>query len=62
MFFLFYDDVDDWGVILEVCVGAGGDEVAFFVVELFRMYVLYVRKSGWRFDMLNVSEIDGKGV
>jgi aspartyl/glutamyl-tRNA(Asn/Gln) amidotransferase A subunit/peptide chain release factor 1 len=62
LLFLPHDDADDRGAILEVRAGAGGDEAALFAAELFRMYALHARKSGWRFDTLNVSETDGKGV
>ena len=56
------DDADDRGAILEVRAGAGGDEAALFAAELFRMYALHARKSGWRFETLNMSETDGKGI
>jgi len=60
--FLPRDDADDRGAILEVRAGAGGDEAALFASDLFRMYSLHARKRGWRFDVLHVSETDGRGV
>lgn len=60
--FLPRDDADDRGAILEVRAGAGGDEAALFASDLFRMYSLHARKRGWRFDVLNVSETEGRGV
>jgi len=62
MMFLPKDEADDRGAILEVRAGTGGDEAALFAAELFRMYMLHSRKSGWSFQVLNISETDGKGV
>ena len=55
------DDADDAGVILEVRAGAGGDEAALFAADLLRMYEMFARKNGWRFELVatNASETGG---
>ena len=49
------DDADEAGAIVEVRAGAGGDEAALFAQDLLRMYELYARKQGWRFELLSTS-------
>ena len=55
------DEADDSGVILEVRAGAGGDEAALFAADLLRMYEMFARKTGWRFELVaaNASEAGG---
>ena len=55
------DDADDAGIILEVRAGAGGDEAALFAADLLRMYEMFSRKNGWRFELVatNASETGG---
>ncbi len=50
------DAADDGNVILEVRAGTGGDEAALFAGDLFRMYVKYAERRGWRVDVLSASE------
>lgn len=61
-------------VILEIRAGAGGDEAALFVVDLFKMYSGFAQKEGFTSTILNSSptpigglkqvslEISGKNV
>lgn len=56
------DEADDRGVILEVRAGTGGDEAALFAADLWRMYTRYAQESGWRFEMLDVSETEIGGL
>jgi peptide chain release factor 1 len=49
------DPNDEKNVVFEIRAGAGGDEAALFVGELFRLYQKYAEKQGWRVDILSVS-------
>lgn len=67
------DPNDTKNVMFEIRAGAGGDEAALFVGELFRLYQRYSEKQGWRMDILSmnptglggfkeiISEIQGAG-
>jgi len=50
------DPNDDKDVILEVRSAAGGEEAALFAGELFRMYMRYAEKRGWKYELLNSNE------
>lgn len=47
------DPNDDKSVIIEIRGGAGGDEAALFVSNIFRMYVRYAERNRWRVDILS---------
>lgn len=49
------DPNDAKNVVLEVRAGAGGDEAALFVGELFRLYQRYLERQGWRVDLLSAN-------
>ncbi len=49
------DPNDARNVILEIRAGAGGDEAALFVGEIFRMYSRYAEGAGWKVDVLSSS-------
>jgi len=67
------DPNDDKSVIVEVRGAAGGEEAALFAGDLFRMYVRYAERLGWKVEMLSsnatdiggykevIFEINGKG-
>lgn len=55
------DEADEAGAIVEVRAGAGGDEAALFAQDLLRMYELYARKRGWRFELLSASATENGG-
>jgi peptide chain release factor 1 len=67
------DPNDDKNVIVEIRGAAGGEEAALFAGDLFRMYVRYAERMGWKIEMLSsnateiggykevIFEIDGKG-
>lgn len=67
------DPNDDKNVIVEIRGAAGGEEAALFAGDLFRMYVRYAERVGWKVDMMSSSptdiggykevifEIEGKG-
>ncbi len=55
------DPNDDKDVIIEIRGGAGGDEAALFANVLFRMYVRYAERRGWRVEIMdsNPTELGG---
>ena len=55
------DEADEAGAIVEVRAGAGGDEAALFAKDVLRMYELYARRRGWRFESLSVSATENGG-
>ena len=50
------DANDDKDVIVEIRAGAGGDEAALFVADLFRMYSRYAQVKGWAVDIIDGNE------
>jgi peptide chain release factor 1 len=50
------DPNDEKNVIVEIRAGAGGDEAALFAADLYRMYVRYAERKGWKTEMMNVNE------
>ncbi len=50
------DPNDEKNVIVEIRAGAGGDEAALFAADLYRMYVRYAERRGWKTEMMNVNE------
>ena len=55
------DPDDDRNVILEIRAGAGGEEAALFVADLFRMYSMYAERNGFSVELLseNRTELGG---
>ncbi|MEM7124359.1 MAG: peptide chain release factor 1 [Pseudomonadota bacterium] len=56
------DEADKRNAILEVRAGTGGDEAALFAADLLRMYQRYAESRGWRFELLDASEIGIGGI
>ncbi|MCL5116498.1 MAG: peptide chain release factor 1 [Firmicutes bacterium] len=52
------DPNDQKNVIVEIRGGAGGEEAALFAASLFRMYVRYAERQGWRTEVLSSSPTD----
>lgn len=50
------DPHDKSNVFLEIRAGTGGDEAALFAGDLFRMYLRYAERNGWRVEILNQNE------
>ncbi len=50
------DDDDAKNAILEIRAGTGGEEAALFAGNLFRMYQRFAENSGWKFEIVAVSE------
>jgi peptide chain release factor 1 len=55
------DPNDDRNVFLEMRAGAGGDEAAIFVGNLFQTYMRYIEAKGWKTEIMSMSESDFGG-
>ncbi len=68
------DKDDDKNIILELRAGAGGDEAALFVADIFKMYSRYAEQVGWKIEIVSssdgtaggykelIAEVKGEGV
>src|SRR5690606_28444321 len=56
------DPRDAKNVILEIRAGTGGDEAALFAADLWRMYLRYAEKQGWKVEVLSSHEIGVGGL
>lgn len=52
---------DRRGIIMEIRAGTGGEEAALFAADLFRMYVKYAERQGWKVEYFdsNPTELGG---
>ena len=48
-------------VIIEIRAGAGGDEAALFAADLYRMYMRFAEKQGWKAKILDSNTSSLKG-
>ena len=55
------DPNDDKNIYIELRAGAGGDEAAIFVGDLFRTYIKYAENQGWKTEIMNSSESESGG-
>ena len=55
------DPNDEKDIYLEIRAGTGGEEAALFASDLFRTYVRYAEKKGWRVEIVSSSESDTGG-
>lgn len=51
-----YDPNDARNVIMELRQGEGGDESALFAADMFRMYMRYAERRGWKLEVVNANE------
>jgi len=56
------DPRDAKNVILEVRAGTGGEEAALFAAEIFRMYVRFAERRGFKVSVLSESEAEQGGL
>ena len=56
------DAADEKSAIIEIRAGTGGDEAALFARDLFEMYRRFADLSGWRMELLSLSESEIGGV
>ena len=50
------DEEDTKNVIIEIRAGTGGDEASIFVGDLYRMYIKWLEKKGWKTELMTVNE------
>lgn len=50
------DPNDTKNVIIEIRAGTGGDEASIFAGDLYRMYVKYIERKGWKHELTTVNE------
>lgn len=50
------DPRDDKSLVLEIRAGTGGEEAALFAGELFRLYIKYAEKKGFKVDTVEATE------
>ncbi|RUM72414.1 MAG: peptide chain release factor 1 [Sulfurovum sp.] len=50
------DPNDDKDIFLELRAGAGGDESALFVADVFKMYTRYAEQMGWRVEIVSTND------
>ena len=68
------DPNDDKNILLELRAGAGGDEAALFVADVFKMYLRHAELVGWKVEIISssdgtaggykemIAQINGEGV
>lgn len=49
------DPNDTKDVLVEIRAGAGGDEAGLFAAELFRMYMRYAERRGWKTSLISAN-------
>ncbi|OKL40874.1 peptide chain release factor 1 [Pontibacter flavimaris] len=50
------DPNDSKDIIMEIRAGAGGDEASIFAGDLYRMYIRFAERMGWRVEMIDATE------
>ncbi len=55
------DKSDSRNTIVEIRAGAGGNEASLFAADLYRMYVRYAEKHGWKVEKLGTSVSEAGG-
>jgi peptide chain release factor 1 len=56
------DPNDGRNAILEIRGGTGGDEAALFAGDLYRMFVRYAERQGWKVEVMSMSEGSSGGM
>lgn len=56
------DSADAKDTIVEIRPAAGGEEAALFAGEMFRMYMKFAERKGWRCEILDLTESDLGGI
>ncbi|MFA4986298.1 MAG: peptide chain release factor 1 [Candidatus Brocadiia bacterium] len=55
------DEDSERSVIVEIRAGTGGEEAGLFAGDLFRMYVRYAEKMGWKTEILDAHRTEHDG-
>lgn len=50
------DPEDSKNVVMEIRAGTGGDEASIFAGDLYRMYMRYFEKRGWKTELVDFQE------
>ncbi|MBP1629724.1 MAG: peptide chain release factor 1 [Bacteroidetes bacterium] len=50
------DPQDNKNAIVEIRAGAGGDEASIFAGDLYRMYIKFFEKKGWKVELVDFTE------
>jgi peptide chain release factor 1 len=53
------DETDSKNCIVEIRAGTGGDEAAIFAADLYRMYLRFAERKGWKMQTVNVTDTGG---
>lgn len=56
------DPNDARNTIVEMRPAAGGEEAALFTAEMFRVYMKYAERRGWKFELLDMNETELGGI
>lgn len=56
------DETDSRNTIVEIRAGAGGDEASLFAAEVYRMYVRFAERYGWKIEQMSSSESGPDGL
>ena len=56
------DPNDEKNVIVELRAGAGGDEAALFVADVFRMFTRYAERNRWKTELIDKNEMGNGGL
>jgi peptide chain release factor 1 len=56
------DPNDEKNVLLEIRAGTGGEEAALFAAEMFRMYVRYAERQGWKMEVISTTSAAQGGI
>ena len=55
------DPQDEKSAIMELRAGTGGDEACIFVEDCFRMYTMFFKEQGIKYEVINTNEGGTKG-
>ncbi|MDY0003955.1 MAG: peptide chain release factor 1, partial [Polyangia bacterium] len=56
------DPNDSKNILLEIRGGTGGEEATLFAAELFRLYLRFAERKGWKVDIMSRSESSSGGL
>jgi peptide chain release factor 1 len=55
------DPNDTKNFIMEIRAGTGGEEAALFAADLYRMYMRYAERKGWKIELMDWNETEKGG-
>jgi peptide chain release factor 1 len=56
-----HDPEEKKNIIMEIRAGTGGDEAALFVGSLYKMYVRFVERNSWKYEVLDSNSTEFGG-